>query len=67
LVKGGRNVSLDQEISEMLEQALENLPHWKTGALEFVESLRDQYEEKGQLSEKQIEALEKIFNELGER
>jgi hypothetical protein len=57
-------VSLDQDINEMLEDALEKLPHWKIKTIEFIKSLRDQYEERGSLTEAQIEALEKICGEL---
>jgi hypothetical protein len=57
-------VSLDQDVDEMLADALERLPHWKTRTVEFVKSLRDQYEERGSLTEAQLEALERICEEL---
>jgi hypothetical protein len=55
---------LDQEIEEMIADLLERLPAWKSDTINLVKSMRNQYEQRGELSERQIETLEKMVQEL---
>jgi len=48
----------------MIADLLERLPAWKSETIRLVKSMRDQYEQRGELSERQIETLEKMSQEL---
>jgi hypothetical protein len=45
---------------EALESPSKELTKWEAS---FIESITDQYEQKGQLSDRQFEVLEKIYAE----
>jgi hypothetical protein len=60
-------MGLDGDIEDMLMTVMDRVPAWKTDTMAFVKSLRDQYEEKGELTEKQLEKLEQIYNELEDK
>jgi hypothetical protein len=54
-------MDIEEKIEMVLEWADNENPDFDT---EFIESLQEQYEEKGWLSEKQEEALDNIINKF---
>ena len=53
------------DIDDMLETAIERTPSWKTGQISFLRSLQASFEQRGRLTDRQIESLERICQELG--
>lgn len=47
-----------REVIESCESEIENLTKWEQS---FVESISDQYERSGRLSDRQLEILERIY------
>lgn len=54
----------DEDVQTTIEYLLGNLPEWMTEKIEFVQSLKKQFEERGSLTERQQEALNAAYEKL---